>query len=44
MAGPGTPGVGKRVEGLRIYDVAPTVLKLFDQDIPVDMLGSVVSD
>jgi predicted AlkP superfamily phosphohydrolase/phosphomutase len=45
MAGPGTPGTpGGRIEGLRIYDVAPTVLRLLGQDIPVDMLGRVVAE
>jgi predicted AlkP superfamily phosphohydrolase/phosphomutase len=37
-AGGGEPE-GSRVDGLRIIDVAPTILQLFGLPIPVDMEG-----
>jgi predicted AlkP superfamily phosphohydrolase/phosphomutase len=37
-AGSGMPG-GSRVKGLRIIDVAPTILRLFGLPIPLDMEG-----
>ncbi len=42
MAGPGTPGRGQRLDGLEIYDVGPTVLRLLDQPVPADMRGKVI--
>jgi predicted AlkP superfamily phosphohydrolase/phosphomutase len=42
VAGPGAPTGGKALEGLTLYDVAPTILRLLDQDVPADMLGRVV--
>ena len=43
MAGPGVPA-DTRLSGLRIYDVAPTVLRLFGEDIPADLQGRVLFD
>jgi ATP sulfurylase len=39
---PRNPGGGKHVEGLQIYDVAPTLLKLLDQPIPDGIRGKVM--
>jgi bisphosphoglycerate-independent phosphoglycerate mutase (AlkP superfamily) len=36
------PG-GRRIDGLRIVDVAPTILQLFDLPIPEDMEGKAVA-
>jgi predicted AlkP superfamily phosphohydrolase/phosphomutase len=33
---------GKRLEGLQIYDVAPTVLNVMGIDVPADMEGKVI--
>ncbi len=41
-AGPGLPAGGGRLAGLRIYDVAPTVLRLFGMDPPADMIGRAI--
>ncbi|PYJ78297.1 MAG: phosphodiesterase [Verrucomicrobia bacterium] len=38
----GIPG-GRRLDGLRIIDVAPTILRLFRLAIPVDMEGNVLA-
>lgn len=43
MAGPGTPGVHRRVEDLSIYDVGPTVLHLMGVPVPSDMRGRVIA-
>ena len=34
-----SPAVQKKMEGITIYDVAPTVLNLMDVEIPKDMIG-----
>lgn len=44
MYDPQRPGNGKRVDGLRLLDVAPTILDLFGEAIPADMLGTVVGN
>jgi predicted AlkP superfamily phosphohydrolase/phosphomutase len=41
-AGDGIPG-GRRIEGLRIIDIAPTILQLFGLPIPEDMEGRAVT-
>jgi predicted AlkP superfamily phosphohydrolase/phosphomutase len=41
-AGDGIPG-GRRIEGLRIIDIAPTILQLFGLPIPEDMEGKAVT-
>jgi predicted AlkP superfamily phosphohydrolase/phosphomutase len=38
----GLPG-GRRVDGLRIIDIAPMILQLFELSIPVDMEGTVLA-
>src|SRR5438445_3771181 len=38
-AGDGIPG-GRRIEGLRITDIAPTILQLFGLPVPQDMEGT----
>ena len=39
---PRDPGGGRKVEGLQIYDVAPTVLDLLDHPVPGDVRGRVI--
>jgi ATP sulfurylase len=39
---PRNPGDGKRLDGLKIYDVAPTVLTLLDQPAPEGIRGQVI--
>ncbi|HEX9441990.1 MAG TPA: alkaline phosphatase family protein, partial [Roseiflexaceae bacterium] len=39
---PRNPGGGKRLDGLKIYDVAPTVLTLLDQRAPEGIRGQVI--
>ncbi|MFQ5866018.1 MAG: alkaline phosphatase family protein [bacterium] len=39
---PQNPGNGRRVEGMHLVDVAPTLLHLFGEDIPQDMIGKVI--
>ena len=39
----GMPG-GRRLDGLRITDVAPTILGLFGLPIPLDMEGKFILD
>jgi len=41
-AGDGIPG-GRRIEGLRITDIAPTVLQLFGLPVPQDMEGTALT-
>ena len=43
LAGPGVPP-GKRWNGLKLIDVAPTVLRLFGIPVPSDVQGTVFSD
>ena len=42
MAGPGVNGQGRELSGLSIYDVGPTLLRLFDLSVPADMRGRVI--
>ena len=42
MAGPGVSGQGRELTGLNIYDVGPTLLRLFDLSVPADMRGRVI--
>jgi predicted AlkP superfamily phosphohydrolase/phosphomutase len=42
MAGPGTAHRAAALEGLEIYDVAPTLLRLMGQPVPADMRGRVI--
>lgn len=42
MYDPQNPANGKQVNGLNLVDVAPTILNLFGQDIPSDMIGKVI--
>ncbi|NIR49904.1 phosphodiesterase [candidate division KSB1 bacterium] len=44
MYDPQNPGGGKRVDGLNLVDVAPTILNLFGEDVPSDMIGKVVGN
>jgi len=39
---PRNEGGGKRIEGLEIYDIAPTVLSMFDVKTPEDMIGKAI--
>jgi ATP sulfurylase len=39
---PRSPGNGKRLEGLKIYDVAPTVLTMLGQPAPEGIRGKVI--
>lgn len=41
---PENPGNGKRLEGLHLVDIAPTILNLFNQGIPRDMIGKVIEN
>ena len=36
------PRRGQRLEGLHLVDVAPTLLHLFEEEIPQDMLEKVI--
>jgi predicted AlkP superfamily phosphohydrolase/phosphomutase len=36
---PHNPGGGKQLDGLKIYDVAPTILTLLEQPAPVGIRG-----
>jgi predicted AlkP superfamily phosphohydrolase/phosphomutase len=38
MAGAGVPAAG-HVEGMRLLDIAPTILRLFDLEVPADNQG-----
>ena len=40
--GAGIPG-GRRIEGLRITDIAPTILQLFGLPVPQDMEGTALT-
>jgi predicted AlkP superfamily phosphohydrolase/phosphomutase len=42
LAGDGIPG-GRQIEGLRITDIAPTILRLFGLPVPNDMEGTALS-
>ena len=39
---PRNPGGGKRLDGLKIYDVAPTVLTMLDQPVPEGIRGHAI--
>jgi len=39
---PHNPGGGKQLAGLKIYDVAPTLLKMLDQPVPEGIRGKVI--
>jgi len=41
MKGPDLKGIGQQ-EGLNLLDVAPTVLKIFEIDVPKDMEGRII--
>ncbi|HEV8439999.1 MAG TPA: alkaline phosphatase family protein [Methylomirabilota bacterium] len=43
FADPSRPAGGRKLEGLRLVDIAPTVLDLFGLPIPEDMTGRVVA-
>ena len=38
----GVPG-GRRIDGLRIIDIAPMILQIFDLPVPVDMEGKAIA-
>lgn len=40
---PQNPGNGRKVEGMHLVDVAPTLLHLFGENIPHDMIGRVIA-
>lgn len=42
MQVPGREDGGRRLSGLRLYDIAPTVLNLFGLEIPAEMQGRVI--
>jgi bisphosphoglycerate-independent phosphoglycerate mutase (AlkP superfamily) len=33
---------GKELQGLRLYDIAPTVLNEFGMQVPSDMIGKII--
>lgn len=39
---PQNPAGGKQVDGLNLVDVAPTILNLFDMEVPKDMIGKII--
>jgi predicted AlkP superfamily phosphohydrolase/phosphomutase len=39
---PARPGTGKQLDGLRIYDIAPTILEHFGQPAPADIRGTAI--
>lgn len=43
LAGGGQPGAG-RVEGMRLLDIAPTILRLFDLEVPADIQGRALQE
>ncbi len=42
MHDPQNPANGKRIHGMQLVDVAPTILDLFGDEIPNDMIGKVI--
>lgn len=44
MYDPQNPGAGKRLDGLHLVDVAPTILDFFEQEIPSDMIGKIIGN
>lgn len=44
MHDPQNPANGRQIEGLSLVDVAPTILNLFGQKIPEDMIGKVINN
>jgi predicted AlkP superfamily phosphohydrolase/phosphomutase len=42
MRVPGRTDTGRRLAGLRLYDVAPTILDLYGIPVPPEMQGRVI--
>ena len=42
MRVPGRVDTGRRLAGLRLYDVAPTILDLYGMQVPPEMQGRVI--
>ena len=40
---PANPGSGRELEGMKLYDVAPTILDLFGVEPPPHMIGSILN-